>query len=724
MVEPVLRRVRALIEAAALRARCSVETRSVDALEQAACLRVSGRELGPLEMDTRLVGATQPEWSTRHGEACRFVQPLQHRGSREGLDGSGIVPGREAERERDDGVTTAARRGATHGNLSSHPYSDELPRPRLYFLSAARSCDVQGPVIPGPGAATFSGGGGDAMGGWIRKIGGVATLLGSFACTTAPPGPLSAEARPNVLFIIADDLGFGDLGVYGAEVETPVLDALAASGVQLTNFHTAATCSPSRSMLLTGVDNHRNGLGSMGEFLTLAQRGAPGYEGYLNDRVQTLGERLAAAGYFTAFSGKWHLGMKPESWPAARGFQRSFALLDGSGDNWSDIGPAPIVPKTTFTRNGKQITRPPGFSSALFVDELLAALDAKAPRQPFLAVLSFQAVHWPHQAPADVRAKYEGAYDAGWDAVRAARHARMLEMGLIGPEVPERGRDPAVPSWSTLSEAEQRWESARMAAYAAMTDDMDRQIGRVLDALETAGELQDTIVVFVSDNGADPSEPDLEPRAVAWYDERYPNRSIEGLGGPGSFPSYGPQWAQLGSVFLRDYKGSSAEGGMRVPFIIRAPGRIAGGRISPAFAFATDVVPTLLELTGVPAVASDRLAPIDGSSMVPMLRGESERVHAPDAVTGYELMIGKALFQGDRKLVQVGPPAGDGTWMLFDIVQDPGELADLREQDPADFERMRTLFDAYVAKYGVIPMDPDFDVFEALTSDAREATHP
>ena len=182
------------------------------------------------------------------------------------------------------------------------------------------------------------------MGGWIRKIGGVATLLGSFACTTAPPGPLSAEARPNVLFIIADDLGFGDLGVYGAEVETPVLDALAASGVQLTNFHTAATCSPSRSMLLTGVDNHRNGLGSMGEFLTLAQRGAPGYEGYLNDRVQTLGERLAAAGYFTAFSGKWHLGMKPESWPAARGFQRSFALLDGSVDKRSDICPAPIVP--------------------------------------------------------------------------------------------------------------------------------------------------------------------------------------------------------------------------------------------------------------------------------------------------------------------------------------------------------------------------------------------
>ena len=155
-------------------------------------------------------------------------------------------------------------------------------------------------------------------------------------------------------------------------------------------------------MLLTGVDNHRNGLGSMGEFLTPDQRGAPGYEGYLNDRVQTVGERLSEAGYFTAFSGKWHLGMRPEEWPAARGFARSFALLDGSGDNWSDTGPAPIVPKTTFTRNGEQVERPPGFSSALFVDELLAALEDRGPEQPFLAVLSFQAVHWPHHAPDDV----------------------------------------------------------------------------------------------------------------------------------------------------------------------------------------------------------------------------------------------------------------------------------------------------------------------------------
>ena len=546
-------------------------------------------------------------------------------------------------------------------------------------------------------------------------------LMGMLVACAGTPAPVPESPRPNVLFIIADDLGFADLGAYGAEVETPVLDALAAEGVQFTNFHTAASCSPSRAMLLTGVDNHRNGLGSMGEFLTPEQRGAPGYEGHLNHRVRTLGEHLGAAGYFTVFSGKWHLGMRPEHWPAARGFRRSFALLDGSGDNWSDMGPAPIVPRTTFTRNGERVERPPGFSSALFADELLAALEDKGADEPFFAVLSFQAVHWPHHAPQDVLEKYAGRYDVGWDVIRQARFARMKERGLIGPEVAPRPRDPRVPAWESLTESERRRESARMAAYAAMTDDMDREIGRVLEALGAAGDLEDTVVVFVSDNGPDQSEPEQAPRARAWYDERYPKHSLDELGGPGSFPSYGPQWAQLGSVYLRDYKGSSAEGGLRVPFIIRAPGRFAGGRVTPAFAFATDVVPTLLELTGVPALEGEDLEPFDGTSMAPLLRGQQERVHAPDAVIGYELMIGKALFRGDRKLIQVGPPSGDGQWMLFDLARDPGEQVDLREQDPEDFARMRALFDLYVAEYGVIPMDPDFDIFEALTSDARAA---
>jgi arylsulfatase A-like enzyme len=519
--------------------------------------------------------------------------------------------------------------------------------------------------------------------------------------------------------LIADDLGFGDLGAYGAEVDTPNLDRLAAQGVQFTNFHTAATCSPSRSMLLTGVDNHRNGLGSMGEFLTPNQVGAPGYEGYLNDRVRTLGEWLGGAGYFTAFVGKWHLGMQPTQWPAARGFERSFALLDGSGDNWSDIGPAPILPTLTFTRNGKRVERPEGFSSELFVDELLAALDDKPEGQPFLAVLSFQAVHWPHHAPQDMLDKYAHTYDAGWDVIRRARHSRMRERGIIGKDVPHRERDPAVPAWKNLSPERQRLESARMAAYAAMTEDMDREIGRVLAHLEEQGARDDTIVVFVSDNGPDQSEPDRAPRAIGWYAERYPAQAVENIGGPGSFPSYGTQWAQLGSVHLRYYKGSSAEGGMRVPFIVHAPGRVQAGVRTSAFAFATDVVPTLLEAAGVEATPAKaaKLHPFDGTSMLAMLRGENEHIHPPDTVTGYELMVGSALFQGRHKILKTGPPTGDGSWMLFDIERDPGEIEDLRSSDPATFDRLMELYRGYARDYGVIPMAEGFDVFKALTSE-------
>ncbi len=547
---------------------------------------------------------------------------------------------------------------------------------------------------------------------------GITLGLLTLACALTPPDE-QADSRPNLLLIIADDLGFGDLGAYGAEVDTPNIDRLAAEGVQLTNFHTAATCSPSRSMLLSGVDNHRNGLGSMGEFLTPNQVGAAGYEGYLNARVRTLAEWLGAAGYYSAFAGKWHLGMQPSQWPAARGFDRSFALLDGSGDNWSDIGPAPILPKLTFTRNGERVERPKGFSSKLFVDELLSALDDAPRGKPFLAVLSFQAVHWPHHAPRDVLDKYAHTYDAGWDVIRRARYARMQEQGIIGKDVPQRERDPAVPAWKNLSPQRQRLESQRMAAYAAMTDDMDREIGRVLAHLEERGSRENTIVIFVSDNGPDPSEPDLAPRAIGWYAERYPEQGVDKIGGPGSFPSYGAQWAQLGSVHLRSYKGSSTEGGMRVPFIVHAPGRVQQGVRSNAFAFATDLVPTLLELAGVEARPSQaaKLHPFDGISMLAVLEGRSQRVHPPDAATGYELMVGSALFQGDHKILKTGPPTGDGSWMLFDVERDPGEIDDLRTEDPETFDRLLALYEEYAEAYGVIPMPEDFDVFKALTSE-------
>jgi arylsulfatase A-like enzyme len=546
-------------------------------------------------------------------------------------------------------------------------------------------------------------------------------LVAVAACAAPPTHEAPRAARPNLLLIVADDLGFADLGAYGSEIPTPNLDRLARDGMQLTGFHVAASCSPTRSMLLTGVDNHRNGLGSMGEFLTDEQRGRPGYEGRLNARVATAAEILADAGYDTFFSGKWHLGTEPGTWPSDRGFARSFALLVGAGDNWSDRGSAPIEPQGLFVRDAQRISREPGmFSSQLYTDELLAQLESRGDEaRPFFAVLSFQAVHWPHHAPAEDIARFARAYDAGWDDLRRARVERLQALGIVAPALPERERSERARAWSEVPAQERALESRRMAVYAAMTANMDAQVGRVLRLLEQRGIYDDTLIVFVSDNGPDPSQPDRAPWSRDWYAERYPRQTLADVGLPGSFSSYGPQWAQLGSAHLRGFKGSAFEGGLRVPLIATWRARIPGGRRSDAFGHVTDVLPTLLEAAGVPHPAPsfrgrEVFAP-DGVSLLAHLEGRSPSAHPAGDAVGYALFKDRALFQGDWKLVRVGPPTGDGAWHLYDLRNDPSELRDLADAEPQRFARMQALYAEYARDYGVISAPDDFDVFRQLT---------
>ncbi|MCE2391113.1 MAG: arylsulfatase, partial [Proteobacteria bacterium] len=461
------------------------------------------------------------------------------------------------------------------------------------------------------------------------------------------PAEDAQAVRPNLLLIVADDLGYADLGVYGSEIETPNLDRLAQDGVQLSNFHVAATCSPTRAMLLSGVDNHRNGLGSMDTFMAATQRGLPGYEGYLNRRVAVVSELLRDAGYDTWFAGKWHLGTSAGTWPVDRGFSRSYALLEGSGDNYSDVGPAPVLPRVTFVEDDRKVEREAGHSSRLFVDKLLAWLDAdRDAGRPFFGVLSFQAVHWPHQAPRAYVEKYGETYARGWEALRAERFAKLQARGLVDPGLTLPPPSDRVPNWGELDADERLFEAWRMAAYAGMTEHMDAQIGRVIERLRELGVHRNTAVFFVSDNGPDASEPDRAPRAREWYARHYPDPSLENMGGPGSFPTYGPQWAQLGTTYLRDFKGSASEGGLRVPLIATYPAGWAGGSVSDTFGFVTDLVPTLLEIAGVEhpgtRYGERDVHPLDGRSLLPLLRGESETLHPPDEPVPYQLMKNSA----------------------------------------------------------------------------------
>jgi len=537
-----------------------------------------------------------------------------------------------------------------------------------------------------------------------------------------------------VLLIIADDLGWGDIGALGSEIPTPHIDNLAREGVLFTNFHTAATCSPSRAMLLTGVDSHLAGLGNMITFMAPNQRGKPGYEGHLNKRVRTLGELFQAGGYITGFFGKWHLGEKPGQLPHDRGFEHTLALLTGGSDNWSALGAAPVRPAVEpFSRNGKFIHRPEGFSSTLYTDELLGFLAGAAAEsaKPFLAVLSFQAVHWPHHAPDEALARHAERYQVGWDAVRRARHENLIEKELLPVGTPMRERDPEVPAWSELGAADRHSEALRMAAYAGMLDDMDAQIGRVLGELEHSGHTRNTLVVFVSDNGPDPSEPDQAPRALPWYAARYPQTRDEAIGRRGSFPSYGPQWAQSGAVHMRGYKGQASEGGMRVPLIFRYPAGFPGQRRVDAFAFAPDLVPTLLDSAGIAHPATRgaegdtaNIHPPSGRSAWPILRDTADHIHPEDEAIGYELMTTAALFRGDYKLVRNGPPSGSGEWMLFDLAQDPGEREDLSDRLPAHAASLKRAFDLYAKRVGVVPVPDDYDVFEMLIAAPRSTTSP
>lgn len=522
---------------------------------------------------------------------------------------------------------------------------------------------------------------------------------------------------PNILLIVADDLGYADLGCFGGEIETPNIDSLASRGLRATNFCVAPSCSPSRSMLLTGTDSHVAGLGNMAEWTGPTQRGKPGYEGHLNSRVVTVASLLREAGYHTYMAAKWHLGEEPDQWPARRGFERDFALLQGAGSHWSDmLGLLPSEPHVTFTRNGELAKELPEdyYSSKHFTDFMIQCIDEQGnDGRPFFAYLGYQAPHGPLAAPAEWRDKYQGRYDQGYDAVRTARLERQQALGIVGEDVVGFPRLPHIPAWDQLT-AEQRRQAARkMELYAAMIEYMDDQIGRLIDHLKKTGKYDDTLIVFISDNGAageDMGElvSKLAPTAKAWFDQTFDNR-MENWGRPGSCVEYGPAWAQVSSVPFRLYKGVVAEGGIRAPLIVTGPGVERAGTISHANLHVMDFVPTFLESAGVehPALREGgKFAPPQGKSMWPLLAGQSQATRTDADWLGWELFGNRAIRQGDWKLLYLLKGAGGaGDWELFNLREDPAELHDLSAKYPDKRAALLELWNQYAQRNGVIVSD-------------------
>jgi arylsulfatase len=451
--------------------------------------------------------------------------------------------------------------------------------------------------------------------------------------------------------------------------------------------------------------------------MTPTQKGQPGYEGYLNERVVTVTELLRDAGYETFMSGKWHLGSTLETSPRARGFDRSFCLLVGADNHYGSSPSAGMFPGGSGHRpyvedDAFRPELPADFySSDSFTDKLLGYLAERDRDAPFFAYLPFSAPHWPLQAPDAFIAKYKGRYDAGPEALRDERLDRLKALGLIAGDATAHPIVATTPSWEEMS-AEARARSARtMEVYAAMVDNMDHNIGRVVAHLKEAGDFANTVILFMSDNGAEGALMEAYPvfgeHLLAHLEDHYDN-SIENIGRPNSFVWYGPRWAQAATAPSRLYKFFTSEGGIRVA-AFAAYGGFARQGIGDAFTTVMDIVPTLLDLAGLEHPMTHyqgrRIEAPRGRSLLPYVNGLEPEVHDASEPIGWELFGRRALRRGNFKAVNLPPPDGAGQWQLFDLATDPGETLDLAESQPTLLRELIENYENYARQTGVVMVE-------------------
>jgi arylsulfatase/uncharacterized sulfatase len=531
---------------------------------------------------------------------------------------------------------------------------------------------------------------------------------------SAVPAGAAEPRRPNIVVIVADDWGFSDVGSFGSEIATPNLDALARSGMRFSNFHVAAECSPTRAMLMTGVDSHRTGVGAMRESVPRSHYGKPGYLTVLNQNVVTVSSLLQEGGYRTYAVGKWHVGKEPYNLPNARGFDRSLVQGDSGSDNWeTDKRYMALTDKVYWFENGKEVAMPKDYySSEYYVSRTIDYLRQDvASNKPFYAYLAFQANHIPVQAPREFIDKYRGVYKDGWTALRKARRDRAAALGLVPKDAPMVTM-PTTTDWDALSPEQKQYEVRRMEVYAGMADAMDHHVGRLVAYLKESGQYDNTVFVFLSDNGAEASDPYAITSARLWLATEYTN-DLEKLGDKGAYGTIGPSWASASASPLSTYKFYSGEGGVRTPMIVSGVPGMRTDAVYPQFAHVKDIAPTLLDLAGVQHPGTQykgqTVEAMTGRSLMPVLKSTDVRAHPVDEPVGYELSGNMAVYRGDLKLTRNMAPVGDGQWHLYDIVKDPGETQDLQSSQPDEFQRMRADYDAYAQANGVLPMPEGYE---------------
>jgi arylsulfatase len=527
----------------------------------------------------------------------------------------------------------------------------------------------------------------------IRGGGLIALVLLLASCRDRPDRP----DRPNLLLIVADDLGYADLGVHGSIIRTPNIDGLAAEGMLFTQFHTAPSCAPTRAMLLTGNNNHVAGMGLQNTRI----EGVMGYENRLTDRVAPLPRILSEAGYHTSTVGKWHLGNDADEGPPSAGFERSWSLIQGGGSHFSSVGFA--EGGSTYRADGAEVSWPEGaYSTDLYTDLLLDFLDeAREQGQPFFAYAAYTSPHWPLQVPDDELDRYSGRFDEGYDVWRERNFANLQAARIVPESSALPPRNASIVPWEALSADRQRVESREMELYAAMVENLDQHVGRVVTWLREHDLYDQTVIVFMSDNGAAPRDWWRGGEAHDYIRSHYDN-DWERMGRAGSWVSYGPEWADASSAPFSMWKTYARQGGIVAPMIVRDPRTATGGAIEDAYVTVMDVAPTLLELAGASYPEDEHVRPMLGESMAPLLAGERDRVHEEDYVTVLHHAGRAVVRQGRWKLVSLEPPFDEETMQLYDLVADPGETRDLRDAMPQRHAEMLELWRSERARLGIV----------------------
>jgi arylsulfatase len=551
---------------------------------------------------------------------------------------------------------------------------------------------------------------------FIKAMGLGAAAIAAPGCASSPK--LSAEnyQPPNIVLIMADDMGYSDIGCYGGEINTPNLDGLAAGGLRFTQFYNTARCCPTRASLMTGLYQHQAGVGHM-----MSDKGYDAYRGDLNNNCVTIAEVLKQAGYSTYMSGKWHVTkhVKPEgpkhNWPRQRGFDRFFGTIHGAGSFYDP---------NSLTRDNTQIVPEEDFYYTNAISDnavkFVAEHKSRSGDKPFFLYVPYTAPHWPmHALPKDI-AKYKGRYDGGWDKLRAERHERIIRMGLVRKQWKLTPRDEGVPAWEDAKDKE--WFAARMEVYAAMVDCLDQGVGRIIAQLKKSGDFENTLILFLADNGGcaeeygsrgkikpDPSKPVvLKPMGPNELQTRMqPTRTRDGrpvrtgygvMPGPAdTYIAYGKPWANASNTPFRRYKHWVHEGGISTPLIAHWPAQIKPrGKLRHQPGHLIDIMATCVDVARAEYPSEykgNKITPMEGRSLVPAFDNktiEREAIY-------WEHEGNRAVRLGKWKLVSMYP----GDWELYDLEADRTELNDLSEKYPEKSAAMKQLYESWAERCGV-----------------------